>query len=99
MVVRSSDSSSTAPAVIKQAFARIPGARPLWRLLRYRLPRLLGWQNVPDDQPIPPPVSRPSDRGPVPVAGRAALAAGYQRSTLAGEPETFVLYRIIGNDL
>src|SRR5690606_29758579 len=67
--------------------------------LRYRLPRLLGWQNVPDDQPIPPPVSRPSDRGPAPVADRAALAAGYQRSTLAGEPETFVLYRIIGNDL
>jgi hypothetical protein len=42
---------------------------------------------------------RAADRGPAPVADEAELRHGYESSGLAAEPDTFVLYRIIGNDL
>ena len=45
------------------------------------------------------PFSRPDERGPPPVSDHTALAASYRRSPLSHEPDTFVLYRIIGNDL
>lgn len=77
---------------VRGAVASIPGARWLWWRLR-RAP----W--TPGDSTPAVPVSRPADRGPPPTADRAALAERYHRSSLSGEPDTFVLYRIIGNDL
>lgn len=45
------------------------------------------------------PVEYPHSRGPVPRADFARLREAYEASPLAGTPDTFVLYRIIGNDL
>jgi hypothetical protein len=43
--------------------------------------------------------SRPVDRGPAPVGDEETLSQLYGESSLATEADTFVLYRIIGNDL
>jgi glycosyltransferase involved in cell wall biosynthesis len=40
-----------------------------------------------------------SDRGPAPTVKEEELRSRYQALPLAAEPDTFVLYRIIGNDL
>ncbi len=93
------NSALRAPAWWKQALTGIPGLLWTWRLVRYRIPRFLGLLSPGEGQPIPLPVSRPSDRGPPPIVDRAALAARYRRSSLSREPDTFVLYRIVGNDL
>src|SRR5690606_39181449 len=45
------------------------------------------------------PVEYPHSRGPAPRADFARLREAYEASPLAGMPDTFVLYRIIGNDL
>ncbi|MFO7901862.1 MAG: alginate lyase family protein [Pirellulaceae bacterium] len=42
---------------------------------------------------------RPSNRGAAPTRDQAALLAEYQAKGLHEEPDTFVLYRVIGNDL
>lgn len=42
---------------------------------------------------------RPSERGPAPTADEAELQSTYSSSPVAQENDTFVLYRIIGNDL
>jgi len=74
----------------RQAAARIPGARRLKRTLfreggqPWRLP----------------PGTRPADRGPASEHwSRESLRQDYQASSVKDVPETFVLYRIIGNDL
>jgi hypothetical protein len=55
----------------------------------------------PPNQPVVDlvPVTRPADRGPPPSVDRAALAENYRRTPLSAEAESFILYRIIGNDL
>ncbi|MDY7029028.1 MAG: hypothetical protein SVR04_12080, partial [Spirochaetota bacterium] len=42
---------------------------------------------------------RASDRGPAPEADQEQLRRRYRQSAEAGQEDTFVLYRIIGNDL
>jgi hypothetical protein len=80
----------------RRAIASLPGARWLKR-------RLVGprrpFPQPPPEELSPVPVSRPADRGPAPTADREALLASYRQSPLIREPDTFVLYRIIGNDL
>lgn len=48
---------------------------------------------------IPWEITYPADRGNPPVADEGSLQKAYNESELAQEPDTFVLYRIIGNDL
>lgn len=80
---------------------------PLWALMRpvYRsvlvqkivgrsLEKRVGFTAIVGENPL-----RARHRGPAPVADHAALRAAYQASALSQEPDTFVLYRIIGNDL
>lgn len=43
--------------------------------------------------------TRPSERGVAPTVSTEDLQRAYQHSEAAGEADTFVLYRIIGNDL
>jgi hypothetical protein len=70
--------------------AQIPGARRLKRILFKE-----------SSQPWRLPSSnRPVDRGPVPkLWSRESLRQEYLASSVKDVPETFVLYRIIGNDL
>jgi len=74
--------------IAKRVIAAIPGT--VW-LKRKFIDRGRGKNPVP--------VSLPLARGAAPIADRAALLASYSASPLAKEPDTFVLYRIIGNDL
>lgn len=75
-------------ADLRQTIAHIPGARRMKRFL-------FG----PNDAPSLPPGPRPRDRGPAPRVDPGQLLREYQLSGLHSEPDTFVLYRIIGNDL
>src|SRR5688572_23529918 len=45
------------------------------------------------------PIYKPSRRGPPPVADRAKLLHEYSSSEVGAQPDDFVLYRIVGNDL
>jgi hypothetical protein len=42
---------------------------------------------------------RAADRGPAPQIDEEQLRSRYEKSGIAGEPDSFVLYRIVGNDL
>lgn len=81
----------------RRLIASIPGARWLWHCL-LRLPfaeRRINSLWLSDRVSV----ARASDRGVPPVPDRVLLAARYRESPLASEPDTFVFYRIIGNDL
>jgi len=45
------------------------------------------------------PVNKPTDRGKPPVVNPQAIREHYQTSTLVRKADTFILYRIIGNDI
>ncbi|MEA2061530.1 MAG: hypothetical protein U9P10_13705 [Thermodesulfobacteriota bacterium] len=71
---------------IKKLINQIPGAGRLYTVLMMRL--------------FPEKIkARPLNRGECPGVDHDALRAEYMKKTLAGEPDSFVLYRIIGNDL
>lgn len=74
---------------LRHAAAQMPGARRLKR-------RLFGTGGR---VPIPAPSYRPDRRGLPPEAKQAELSARYRNSAISGTADTFVLYRIIGNDL
>lgn len=65
----------------------VPGA-----LRRWVLRRILGPDAV-------VPVSLPAERGPAPIADCEKLLRDYRNSKAGTQPDNFVLYRIIGNDL
>jgi len=75
-------------SVLRRVARRAPGSRRVWRRIRDGTPL---WVS-------PVPVSRARDRGP-PAADPEAALARYRASTLTGQADDFVLYRIIGNDL
>ncbi len=75
---------------LRQVAACIPGARRLKRILLRESSK--PWRL--------PPCSRPSDRGPAPAQwSREKLLQDYNLSRVKDLPDTFVLYRIVGNDL
>ncbi|MFW5717682.1 MAG: hypothetical protein ACOC0E_09580 [Spirochaetota bacterium] len=80
---------------------------PLWALLQplYHSPpvqrvagriirRATGFTAVVGEDP-----PRAADRGPAPRTREDTLRRAYEASEVANEPDTFVLYRIVGNDL
>lgn len=74
----------------RRAVALVPGVRRIKR-------RLFG---ADQRTPIPVPVRQPSDeRGELTGVEIADLAERYRASSVSSMPDTFVLYRIIGNDL
>lgn len=90
-----------------QALANQVRKTPLWAMLRpvYRTAgvqrvvgrftrRVTGFTAIVGEDP-----PRARDRGPAPVVPEAALRATYDASALSEEPDTYVLYRIIGNDI
>jgi hypothetical protein len=79
----------TAGKRIRRALAEVPGARRIKH-------QLFGPGR---DQPFEVPAGRPRDRGPPPSIDYDALVAAYRDSPVSAEPDTFVLYRIVGNDL
>lgn len=91
-------SSPIRPIVrIKRAIAMIPGARKLKHLLLG--PGIHRAQRSAGERRERVQVGRPLDRGLLTASDRERLAANYRESPLSREPDSFVLYRIIGNDL
>jgi hypothetical protein len=96
---------------LKLLLARIPGLRPLVRWLRGKPMRVPGkgrWSrsrgtrkyahwHVSSSRHVP--LGRAASRGAPPVVDREALRIAWAASPLAAETDTFVLYRILGNDL
>ncbi|EAU41191.1 hypothetical protein FP2506_13029 [Fulvimarina pelagi HTCC2506] len=78
---------------LKKAIALIPGARTTKQFLESR------GLNLGSSAVSELPIKRPSERGVPPALDEDALRAAYAASPLSSEPDTFVLYRIIGNDL
>ncbi|MFW6334408.1 MAG: alginate lyase family protein [Desulfosalsimonas sp.] len=76
---------------LKQAIKYIPGSRPLYQYAK----RVLGITS-PSGRSAPVTIL---NRGRRPRPDLEKLQAEYQKSPLYSEPDTFVLYRIIGNDL
>lgn len=80
---------------LKRLVARVPGVRPLVRRLRGG--RTYGpWQRS-STRHVP--LGRAFSRGERPSMDAAALRTTFRASPLAAEVDTFVLYRILGNDL
>ena len=67
---------------------RLPGATRVWRRIKHGTPV---WVS-------PLPVTKARDRGRLTTDPEAVLAQ-YRASEVTAEPDDFVLYRIIGNDL
>lgn len=74
---------------LRRAAALVPGARRVKH-------RLLGTGG---HLPVAAPSYRPERRGPAPKANRAELEIRYRGSSICQTTDSFVLYRIIGNDL
>jgi hypothetical protein len=83
--------------MVRRLIASIPGVRWLWHRF-LRLP-FLGNRISRRAPPGRLFVSRASDRGAPPAVDRMRLLDRYRGSPLAAKPDTFVFYRIIGNDL
>lgn len=75
-------------ARFKQLVSYIPGTVHVYQLLMRRFSSQL--EGVPH---------LPLDRGPLPAVDFEQLQITYQASRISQEPDSFVLYRIIGNDL
>lgn len=75
-------------AKFRDLVRRAPGTRRVWHRVKHGTPLRM------------PPVSvtQPRDRGEPPTDRKATLAR-YRASEVTKEPDDFVLYRIIGNDL
>lgn len=85
---------------LKRLLARIPGLRPLVLRIRGRLPesgRAYARWRASATRYVP--LSRASGRGAPPAVDTEALRAAFSADPLAAEADTFVLYRILGNDL
>ncbi len=72
----------------KKAVSYIPGTVRLYHFFLGR--RVVRAEGVPRS---------PLERGPLPGVDLKGLSRSYQQSPLSKEPDSFVLYRIIGNDL
>lgn len=75
-------------SLMRRMVRRVPGTRRLRRRIRDGTPL---WVS-------PVPVQQARDRGP-PTTDRDEVLGGYRASEVTEEPDDFVLYRIIGNDL
>ena len=66
----------------------VPAMRGMWTDRLFGIAAVTG---------VKPPIA--ADRGPAPVVPEDTLKAVFENSGLSGEPDTYVLYRIIGNDI